>query len=190
MVYLFRCVLCILFQQKKRPVCCKPLCYLVNVAIRYTFKVNHVCMYRKYSDFQSHLLFWRTVQELSCGLNELAIRWSEGLQGFFFFRKDYWQLVLLPPRQFRPSEKKGSSLVQDKLCWWINRGVFTPGLKLPRATSDGEKRDLPVPLGRARSSSWSLAWLVECSSVWELGTGLLMPEWCLIKYGLHFGNRE
>lgn len=112
-------------------------------------------------------------------------------KGFFFLGKiiGSWSYCL-PDSSSRPSEKKGSSLVQDKLCWWINRGVFTPGLKLPRATSDGEKRDLPVPLGRARSSSWSLAWLVECSSVWELGTGLLMPEWCLIKYGLHFGNRE
>lgn len=122
---------------------------------------------------------------------EDCARWSEGLQGFFFLGKiiGSWS-YFLPDSSSRPSEKKGSSLVQDKLCWWINGGAFKPGLKLPRATSDGEERDLPVPLGRARSSSWSLAWLVECSSVWDLGTGLLMPDWCLVKYGLHFGNRE
>lgn len=128
MIYLFRCALCILFQQKKRPVCCKPLWQLVSVAIRYTCKVNRVCMYRKYSDFQSHLLFWRTVHGLSCGLNELAIRWSEGLQGFFLGKIIGSWSYCLPDSLSRPSEKKGSSLVQDKLCWWVTEGVFKPGL--------------------------------------------------------------
>lgn len=155
----------------------------------------------KPSDFQAHPLSWRmmrTMQGLSCGLNELAIRWSEGMQGCFF-RKADWQLsYCLPNSSSSPlvlSEKRAALWYKTNRAGRLLGRCSNQGSLAKEQLLFGEERDLLVWVARARSSSQSLARLFECSSVWGLGTNLLMPGWCLLttaytrQQGVKFRDR-
>ena len=78
-------------------------------------------------------------------------------------------------------QKKGQLSGTREIALVGRWGGVQTGARLPRAMSDGEERDLRVQVARVRSSSRSLARLFECSSVWDLGTDLLVPGWCLLN---------
>lgn len=128
--------------------------------------------------------------------------WPSGevrvMQGCFF-RKADWQLsYCLPNSSSSPlvlSEKRAALWYKTNRAGRLLGRCSNQGSLAKEQLLFGEERDLLVWVARARSSSQSLARLFECSSVWGLGTNLLMPGWCLLttaytrQQGVKFRDR-
>lgn len=77
--------------------------------------------------------------------------------------------------------EKGSSPVQNKLCWWVTEEIFKPGLSC-QELCQMVKRHLQVWTARVRSSNHylvrpeftaRLVWNTGLHSEWNVGLGLL-----------------
>lgn len=176
MVHICRCVLCVLFQQKKRSVCCEPLWYLVSLAVRTPLKST--AHDQKKTVFQAYPLFWwivRTDLWIGHEMKWGSVRWL-GFLGKRVGRCSY-SLTSSSSNPLVQSEK-GSSLGQSKLCWWVTEEVPKHmRALLPGAVSDGQ--ETPASMNCQGEEQQSLpgksSVACETNSLCQAG----------VKYGLH-----